>query len=122
MCGVLSVTRQRTDEGHYRSLGRIDEMHVVGVSSGRVKGQDHEWMFEDRGEAVDNVSPKELELAGVELDFGSILYDKQGATFQDQEVFIATLVEVPRYWSIDAKYARTGGGLVGQPHVDEHRF
>ena len=95
-------------------------MHVGWIATWRVHCKEDQRRFNDLRNAVYGVTAEEEQLAGAKFH-RIVSFDNKDATAGDDlQVFVAGLVVVLRYRAVDAEEARTGGGLVGEAHVEEH--
>jgi len=108
------------DEAFGCAVLGVDEDDVFGVAAGGVDREEDDRGFEDARHGVDYVALEEEEVAGGEVGFGGSIDGPEGSfAGEDVEILVRAGVIVRRGFTVDAKDARAGSGLVGEIGVEQ---
>lgn len=69
---------------------------------------------------MNHVTAEEKQRTCREFNRLAAIYDELAPPGDHLQVFVAGLMEMRRNGPVNAEQAGTGGGLIGEPHVEEH--
>src|SRR5579859_3073952 len=116
------IRLDRSNKRRRRTIGLIHEVHIARVAPRRVDRKDNERTFHDFGNTVHYVAPEEEQLSWPEFDGLAPIHEERSPPANHLQILIACLVKMGGHRPVDAKQPGTSRGLIGQPHVEQHRI